>query len=236
MSTVTHELRTPLTSIRAVSEILLDAPEIEADERRRFLAIIVKETERLTRLINQTLDMARIESGSAEWHPSDVDVREVVRDAVDATGQLFREKGVALSVDAPADVPSVRSDRDRLMQVLLNLLGNAVRYAPAGAGHVDVRVRAEPGGVRVDVRDDGPGISAEHHQGIFEPFKRVGDTPQGTGLGLFISRRIVERFGGRLWVESAPGVGSTFSFTLPLAPAAAAAGEPPAAGRGGATR
>ena len=95
MSTVTHELRTPLTSIRAVSEILLDAPGIGADERQRFLAIIVKETERLTRLINQTLDMARIESGNAEWHTTELDVREVVRDAVEATSQLFREKRVA---------------------------------------------------------------------------------------------------------------------------------------------
>ena len=92
MSTVTHELRTPLTSIRAVSEILLDTPDVPAEDRQRFLAIIVKETERLTRLINQTLDMAKIESGNAEWHTSELDVPDVVREAVDATSQLFREK------------------------------------------------------------------------------------------------------------------------------------------------
>jgi signal transduction histidine kinase len=218
MSTVTHELRTPLTSIRAVSEILLDAPEVGGEERQRFLAIIVKETERLTRLINQTLDMARIESGSAEWHATELDVREVVRDAVEATSQLFREKQVRIQVVADADVPPVRSDRDRLMQVLLNLLANAVKFTPAGDGRVEVRIGARPEAVQVDVRDNGPGVPPEHQDAIFERFKQLGDTPQGSGLGLAISRRIVERFGGRLWVESAVGEGSTFSFTLPLDP------------------
>ena len=225
MSTVTHELRTPLTSIRAVSEILLDAPDIGTEERQRFLAIIVKETERLTRLINQTLDMARIESGSAEWHTAELDVREVIRDAVESTSQLFREKRVQLSIAADVDVPPVRSDRDRLMQVLLNLLSNAVKFAPAGDGRVEVRVGVLPDAVRVDVRDNGPGIPREHQDAIFEPFKQLGDTPQGSGLGLAISRRIVERFGGRLWVESAAGEGCTFSFTLPLNPREAAGGE-----------
>jgi Na+/proline symporter/nitrogen-specific signal transduction histidine kinase len=231
MSTVTHELRTPLTSIRAVSEILLDAPEIDPDDRRRFLAIIVKETERLTRLINQTLDMAKIESGNAEWHTSELDVRDVVREAVDATNQLFREKRVALSVRAAAPVPSVKADRDRLMQVLINLFSNAVKFCPAGHGRVEVRVGAAPGAVQVDVQDNGPGIPPGDHETIFERFKRLGDPlderPKGSGLGLAISRRIVEHFGGRLWVESDLGKGATFSFTLPLeAPAPTADGEP----------
>jgi Na+/proline symporter/signal transduction histidine kinase len=233
MSTVTHELRTPLTSIRAVSEILLDAPAIGEDERRRFLAIIVKEAERLTRLINQTLDMARIESGSADWHASELDVREVVAEAIEATRQLFRDKGVAVGIAADPDVPRVRGDRDRVMQVLLNLLSNAVKFAPAGEGHVEVRVRREPSAVRVDVRDDGPGIAPQDHEAVFERFKQLGDTlesrPQGSGLGLAISRRIVEHLGGRLWVESGAGAGATFSFTLPLEPASARGGAEPAA-------
>jgi signal transduction histidine kinase len=226
MSTVTHELRTPLTSIRAVSEILLDTPEVQPHERSRFLAIIVKETERLTRLINQTLDMAKIESGNAEWHTSELDVGEVVRDAVDATTQLFREKGVELAVAAARPLPSVRADRDRLVQVLINLLSNAVKFCAPGAGRVEVRIAAEAGAVRVDVKDNGPGIPPESHETIFERFKRLGEPldvrPQGSGLGLAISRRIVEHFGGRLWVESDVGKGATFSFTLPLdAPAPA---------------
>jgi Na+/proline symporter/nitrogen-specific signal transduction histidine kinase len=231
MSTVTHELRTPLTSIRAVSEILLDSPGIALEERGRFLAIIVKETERLTRLINQTLDMARIESGNAEWHSAELDMRDVVREAVEATGQLFREKMVALSLSVPGDVPPVRADRDRLVQVLLNLLSNAVKVCAPGEGRVVVRVGATDGAVRVDVQDNGPGVAAHDHEAIFERFKQLGERVEdrrgGSGLGLAISRRIVEHFGGRLWVESVPGRGATFSFTLPLeAPAPTGAGDP----------
>jgi Na+/proline symporter/signal transduction histidine kinase len=235
MSTVTHELRTPLTSIRALSEILLDEPGLDPAERRRFLGIVVKETERLTRLINQTLDMAKIESGRAEWHAVEVDVAEVIREAAEATSQLFREKGVALAFDLP-EVPRVRADRDRLVQVVVNLLSNAVKFCRAGEGRVELRLRAADGGLRVDVADDGPGIPPADQATIFERFRQVGDPvggkPAGTGLGLPISRRIVEHFGGRLWVESAPGRGATFSFVLPLD---AGAPRTPAAAAGTAT-
>jgi Na+/proline symporter/nitrogen-specific signal transduction histidine kinase len=220
VSTVTHELRTPLTSIRAFSEILRDDPEAPLPERRRFLAIIVKETERLTRLINQMLEMAKIESGNAEWHTSELDMHDVIQDAVDATSQLFRERGVVLTLSLAPTVPRVRADRDRLMQVLINLFSNAVKFSPAAQGKVEVRLSAVRGALRVDVRDNGPGIDAAHHETIFEKFRQAGDPaagkPAGTGLGLPISRRIVEHFGGRLWVESAPGRGATFSFVLPL--------------------
>jgi signal transduction histidine kinase len=232
MSTVTHELRTPLTSIRAFSEILLDDPEIHLPERKRFLAIIVKETERLTRLINQVLDLAKIEAGSAEWHTTELDVNEVVRESVETTSQLFRDRKVEL-VAAPGegDLPRVMADRDRLVQVLINLLSNAVKVCEPGTGRVEVRLSTQKGFLRVDVQDNGPGIRRADHETVFEKFRQVGDTLQGkpgTGLGLPISRRIVEHFGGRLWVESEPGKGATFSFVLPLEaprPATAAAGE-----------
>jgi Na+/proline symporter/nitrogen-specific signal transduction histidine kinase len=234
VSTVTHELRTPLTSIRAFSEILRDDPALPLRERERFLGIVVKETERLTRLIDQTLEMARLESGWAEWRADDVDLRDVVHQAAEATGQLFREKGVALALALPAEAPSVRADRDRLVQVLINLLSNAVKFCAPGAGRVEVRLSATRGALRVDVRDDGPGIDAALHETIFERFRRAGDgrpgAPAGTGLGLHISRRIVERFGGRLWVESRPGEGATFSFVIPVEAAARAGGVPAAAG------
>jgi Na+/proline symporter/nitrogen-specific signal transduction histidine kinase len=225
MSTVTHELRTPLTSIRSFSEILLDHDDLPLEERQRFLGIIVKETERLTRLINQTLDMAKIESGQAEWHPAELDVREVVLEAVDATSQLFRERGVAVVRPAPRPLPRVTADRDRLMQVLLNLLSNAVRHAPPEHGRVEIRLGAEDGTLRVEVQDNGPGIAPADQEKIFVRFRQLGDTlagrPRGTGLGLAISRRIVEHFGGRLWVESDLGRGATFCLVLPQRPPAA---------------
>jgi Na+/proline symporter/nitrogen-specific signal transduction histidine kinase len=220
MSTVTHELRTPLTSIRAFSEILLDDPRIKLSERRRFLSIVVRETGRLTRLINQMLDMAKIESGNAEWRSTLLDLNEVTAEAAEATSQLFREAGVTLTIRRASPSPLVLADRDRLIQVLINLLSNAVKFCPPGEGRVEVQPSVLDGQVRVDVRDNGPGIPEADHETIFEKFRQGGDTltakPRGTGLGLPISRRIVEHFGGRLWVESAPGQGATFSFVLPL--------------------
>lgn len=235
MSTVTHELRTPLTSIRAFSEILLDNPDTSPAERQRFLGIIVKETERLTRLINQMLDLAKIESGKAEWHTTEFDLRAVIEEAADATSQLFRDHAVELVVRLPASVPRVTADRDRMMQVMLNLLSNAVKFCPPGQGLVQVQLAMDNDRLRVDVRDNGPGISPDNHETIFEKFRQVGDTmtgkPQGTGLGLPISRQIIEHFGGRLWVESTPGKGATFSLVLPLEapPAAGEASEQSAA-------
>jgi signal transduction histidine kinase len=220
VSTVTHELRTPLTSIRAFSEIVLDNPDLDAEEQRRYLEIVVAETARLTRLINQVLDLAKIDSGTAEWRIGDVDLGAVVRDAAAEASQLFSGKGVQLELRMPAAVPPVAADTDRVMQVMLNLLANAAKFCPQDGGHAWVAVAVDHGVARVDVRDNGPGIPPDEHEAIFERFRRGGRTvdgrPAGTGLGLPISREIVERMGGRLWVESAPGQGATFSFTLPL--------------------
>ncbi|HEX4764172.1 MAG TPA: sensor histidine kinase [Usitatibacter sp.] len=229
ISTVTHELRTPLTSIRAFSEILHDNPDIDAGERHRFLGLIIKESERLTRLINQVLDLAKLESGLAEWQNADLDLGEIVADAVGSTSQLFKGRSVAIETDVAAVLPAVSADRDRVMQVMLNLLSNAVKFSPSGSGRVRVRVEPEGNCVRVDVADNGVGIDPQHQAAIFEKFRQVGDTlthkPAGTGLGLAICRQIVVRLGGRLWVESSPGSGAVFSFTLPLATHAAMAGE-----------
>jgi signal transduction histidine kinase len=232
ISTVTHELRTPLTSIRAFSEILHDNSDIDADDRHRFLGLIIKESERLTRLINQVLDLAKLESGLVEWQSVELDLREVVSDAVNATSQLFKGVGVSLETSLPARVPAVVGDRDRVMQVLLNLLSNAAKFCAPGCGRVEVRMQAAGDNVRIEVRDNGVGISREHQDVIFEKFRQVGDTltqkPAGSGLGLAICRQIVARLGGRLWVESEPGRGSVFSFSLPIA-AAQAMGAPLAA-------
>lgn len=222
MSSVTHELRTPLTSIRAFSEILLEDPRIELAERKRFLSIIVSETERLTRLVNQVLDLAKIESGHAEWANDRVDMREVVVQAAEATGQLFRDRGAALELQVPATVPSIVADRDRLIQVMLNLLSNAVKFVDRGGGRVVVGLHAADGQISVDVTDNGPGIGAQDQQLIFEKFRQGGEAltnkPAGTGLGLPICRHIIEHYGGRIWVDSKPGHGARFSFVLPTDP------------------
>ena len=218
-------MRTPLTSIRAFSEILHDNPELDAGERQKFLNILIQESERLTRLINQVLDLAKLESGRAEWQIGEIDVKAVVEDSINATGQLFRAKNVGVETRVPEAAAFVRADRDRLVQVLINLLSNAVKFVRPDEGHVVVRVDIAAGMLRVCVVDNGPGIGIENQQVIFEKFRQAGDTmtdkPHGTGLGLPISRQIIEHFGGRLWVESVPGEGATFIFELPVAKPAA---------------
>ena len=220
ISTVSHELRTPLTSIRAFSEILFEDPAMDLAERKRFLGIITKETERLTRLINQVLDMAKLESGNAEWHPTELDIRKVISESVETTDSLIKDKRVELVLELDDGLPLVMADHDRLIQVMLNLLSNAVKFCPPADGRVTVRLYRENDNLRVDVLDNGPGIELTEQKLIFEKFRQMGDTmtakPQGTGLGLSISRQIIEHFGGRLWVESVTGQGATFSFTLPL--------------------
>jgi Na+/proline symporter/nitrogen-specific signal transduction histidine kinase len=227
MSTITHELRTPLTSIRAFSEILLDDPDIDPVQRTKFITIITKETERLTRLINQVLDLAKIESGGAEWRVTRVDIKEAVADTLARMSQVFKEKQIDVVSRLPERASAVAADLDRLVQVLMNLLSNAVKFCAPGHGRIEVSLSEGVGEVRVDIRDNGPGISAENQAVIFEKFRQAGDTmtgkPAGTGLGLHISRQIVEHFGGRLWVESRPGEGACFSFSLPAEPTQATA-------------
>jgi signal transduction histidine kinase len=228
VSTVSHELRTPLTSIRAFSEILVAHRDLDVDERARYLEIIVKESERLTRLINQVLDLSKLESGEVEWRVGAVDIREVVADSVTATRGVFEEEDVRLEVSLPAgDLPLVLVDRDRVVQVMVNLLSNAAKFCAPGTGWVDVSVGPALDALQVNVRDNGPGVRLEHQELIFDKFRQAGDPltekPGGTGLGLPISRQIITQLGGRLWVESPAEGGAVFSFTLPRAPVDGAA-------------
>lgn len=222
ISTVTHELRTPLTSIRAFSEILHDNPSLDADKRVQFLAIILAESERLTRLINQVLDLAKLESGVVEWNLAEVDMHTVIAEAITATGGMAAERGVTIAMHVDGEQALMAwADRDRVMQVMLNLLSNAVKFSPAQQGQISVSTERQARWLAVHVRDNGIGITDADQQVIFDKFRQGGDRrlgkPQGTGLGLPISTHIIEHFGGRLWVTSAPGEGATFSFTLPLA-------------------
>ncbi len=218
MSSVTHELRTPLTSIRALAELMVEDPGMPVEQRQQFLGIVVAETERLTRLVNQVLDMAKIESGQAEWHNADVDLVALIRQAAQTVHEMMREHGVQLRLDLPPTAPVLRADPDRVTQVLLNLLSNAAKYAPAEGGRIDLRLRATPTEAVVEVQDNGPGVAAAQRSLIFEKF-RQGAAPArraaGTGLGLPISRQIVEHFGGRMELRPDTGQGACFAFTLP---------------------
>jgi Na+/proline symporter/signal transduction histidine kinase len=221
ISTVTHELRTPLTSIRSFSEILRDHPNLPAEERQQFLEITVKESERLSRLINQVLDLAKIESDSVEWTEELVDLSQVVDEAAGSMGQIFREQTIDLEKSGPATAVAVLGDRDRLIQVVINLLSNAVKFCEPGAGRVAVHLEVRAGRARIEVADNGPGIPADEQEMIFEKFHQLkglhDEKPRGSGLGLTISQRIVAHHHGRIWVESAPGAGARFIFELPLA-------------------
>jgi signal transduction histidine kinase len=244
LSNVSHELRTPLTSVIGFTKLVrkrldevvfpvvpVDAvaadPRLERAMRQvgDNLGIMIEEGERLTALINDVLDLAKIESGRLTWRDGAVDVGELVARATAATSALFEQTGLELIVDVEDGLPGTRGDRDRLIQVLVNLLSNAVKFTPAGS----VTVRAEHtagagaglGEITVAVADTGIGIAPEDRERVWEQFGQAAgntltDKPHGTGLGLPISRQIVDHHGGRMWLESAPGIGSTFSFSLPV--------------------
>ncbi len=236
MSTVSHELRTPLTSIRSFSEILQDDPDMPAEQRSAFLGIIVSESERLTRLINQVLDLAKIEAGRMQWHIRDLDIVPVVRDAAASLAPIFERDEVEMQIRVEDGLGPVRADADRLIQVIINLVSNAEKFCPKPGGRVVIAVRRDGAMARVSVIDNGPGIPDAEKEAIFDKFYQVRANNQldanplgmaGTGLGLAISERIVVQFGGRIWVEATSSAGSTFTFTVPLSATSASADETP---------
>jgi signal transduction histidine kinase len=235
LSSVSHELRTPLTSVLGFTKIIQKRLEetilanVQADDHkiqraigqvRENLGIILTEGDRLTAMINDVLDLAKIEAGKVDWKSEPVAVAEVIERATAATTALFAAKGLALVKDVPANLPETHGDRDRLIQVVINLISNAVKFTEKGSVTCRVRQVAPRGEIVVSVMDTGLGIAPDDQRKVFERFVQVGDTltdkPRGTGLGLPICREIVEHHGGRIWVESQPGQGSTFSFTLPI--------------------
>ena len=220
ISTVTHELRTPLTSVRSISEILYDNPDIDAAKQKSFLEIIIKESERLTRLIVQVLDFQKIESGRMEWEISQVDFKEVIKDAVLATSRFIHDKKVKIESNLPDSLPLIDGDKDRLIQVMVNLISNSIKFCDSDKGVICVDLKAKSNHLKVDVKDNGIGISRKNQKVIFQEFQQVKDTstgrPPGSGLGLAITKRIVDFHKGKIRVKSKPGKGSTFSLTLPF--------------------
>jgi PAS domain S-box-containing protein len=220
VSTVSHELRTPMTAIKGYTDLLHAgaAGPINA-EQKRFLTTIKNNTDRLTALINDLLDISRMETGRVRFEPHPLQVGEVIADVVNVLAGSAEEKQQSLTYEVAAGLPDIMGDRDRLHQVLTNLVGNAIRYTPKG-GEIEVRAYHVERAVRVDVRDTGIGIAPEDMGHIFERFYRA-DHPlvqeaRGTGLGLSIVKMFVEMHGGRIWVESEPDRGSTFTFILPI--------------------
>ena len=229
VATVSHELRTPLTSIRSFSEILRDNLDLGVEQRQAFVNIIVQESERLSRLLNDILDLAKMEAGTSEWHMMEVAPGAVIERALAATAGLFAQAPhISLTTKIADDLSTIRADPDRLTQVLVNLIANAVKFCADRDGLVRLEAWRQEDFLRVDITDNGLGIAREDQAKIFERFQQAGNTltdkPRGTGLGLPISRQILQRLGGDIWVESKLGEGATFSFRIPLASPDAAKG------------
>jgi len=237
LSTVSHELRTPLTSIRTFSEILYDPHGVTAAQASRYLAIISSETQRLTRLLDTILDLTRLEQGEADWRMAPFDPKATLEDAVAATGGLFSEANAALEVDIRPSATPLTADRDRMMQVYINLLSNAAKFCDPEHGRVSVTGTPRAEGYLVEVSDNGEGVSEDDKKLIFEKLAKARDRntgrPSGSGLGLTISRHIVEHHRGRIWIEGQQGQGATFRVFLPsslVAPAGFAGGSEPLTG------
>ncbi len=221
VSTVSHELRTPLTSIRSFSEIVHDNPDMPEEQRSEFVGIIVKESERLTRLIDDVLDIAKMEAGEIDWRLELCDPQPIIEEALNASAGPFRQEGSRLRLEtAIADhLPVVKVEPDRLTQVIVNLISNAVKFSDEDQGLVKVSAERVDGSLLVRVKDNGIGIAPEDHPKVFQRFQQVGNTltekPKGTGLGLPICVEIIKYFGGDIGVDSELGKGAVFWFRLP---------------------
>ncbi len=216
LATLSHELRTPLTSLRGSLQLVLArAGALEAMDRQ-LLEIGIKNAERLIGLVNDLLDIDSLEQGRLAFSFAPLEIEDVVATAIQTTAGAFENAGVGVEVDMPEPLPTVHGDRTRLAQVLVNLLGNAAKYAPSGSA-VTVRVQPRDAGVQLDVSDAGPGIPAAEQPHVFERFWRTDrdSADAGAGIGLAICRAVVGRHGGQIWLASEEGHGATFSFYLP---------------------
>jgi signal transduction histidine kinase/CheY-like chemotaxis protein/ligand-binding sensor domain-containing protein len=232
LSTVSHELRTPLTSVLGFAKIIRKRlenkifPAVSIDDQKikksmkqvsENLNVVVSEGERLTTLINDVLDLAKIESGKMEWNKKPIFLQDVINRAIASTSSLFEEKRLSLKKKIPEDLPLIHADEDKLIQVVINLLSNAVKFTDKGK--VVIEASLDNDQIMVEIQDTGIGIEEEDKHKVFERFRQAGDTltdkPKGTGLGLPICREIIEHHGGIIWMKSEPGVGSTFFFSIP---------------------
>jgi len=221
---VSHEFRTPLNMIIGLVELMVETPQIYAvtlpPDMEEDLEVVLRNCKHLSSMIDDVLDLTRVETGRLSLHREQVDLAEIVREAALAVRPLVDKKGIDLHVEIPGDLPTVNCDRTRIRQVILNLTSNAARFTEAGV--ITISVTHTDSHVKVSVTDTGPGIAPEDAERIFEPFCQgrndVWRDKGGSGLGLSISRQFVRLHHGRMWLESEPGVGSSFIFELPISP------------------
>ena len=217
VSFVTHQLRTPLAGIKWLLELAAGAEDVE--ELQAYIADARDANERLVTLVNDLLDISRLESGRLVVTPQELDLGRVTKSVVDELTPLFKDKGHQLTVTGLDGLPLVMADPQLLRQVVMNLISNAIKYTPP-PGHIALRMREENSSVEWAVQDNGIGIPKDSLPRLFEKFYRADNVhkieTEGTGLGLYLVRLIVEKFGGRIWCESEEGKGTTFLFTVPL--------------------
>jgi len=218
---MSHELRTPLNAILGFSEILAQGMfGTVNDKQAEYLRDILESGQHLLSLINDILDLSKIEAGRMELEVSEFDLPQAISNGLTLVRERALRRGIDLRHAVDDRLGAIRADERKVKQVLLNLLSNAIKFTPEG-GRVEVRAAAAGDAVEVSVTDTGVGIAPEDQAAVFEEFRQVGAAEkkaEGTGLGLALSRKFVELHGGRIWVESEPGRGSTFTFALPVTP------------------
>jgi two-component system phosphate regulon sensor histidine kinase PhoR len=220
VANVSHELRTPISSIKGYAETLLEGALKDKDNAKEFISIIYQDSNRLANLINDLLDLSKIESGKMKMNFVPLDVASVTKRAVTVIENQAKVKSISFKLNLAPELPKIRADETRFSQVMINLLDNAIKYTPEN-GSVTVTAKVVNNSLQVDIEDTGIGISEKDLPRIFERFYRVDKARSrelgGTGLGLSIVKHIVQAHSGQVWVKSELGLGSTFSFTIPLA-------------------
>jgi signal transduction histidine kinase len=218
LASMSHELRTPLNAIIGFSEVLLERMFGDLnDKQAEYLQDVLTSGQHLLSLINDILDLSKVEAGQMELEVSSFSLREALENGLTIVKERAARHGIGLSLEVEPDLDLIEADERKVKQVVFNLLSNAVKFTPDG-GRVAVTARCVDGVVEIAVRDTGIGIATEDLPKVFDEFRQVGQglaRAEGSGLGLALARRFVELHGGRIWVESTPGQGSTFSFTLP---------------------
>jgi signal transduction histidine kinase len=219
LANMSHELRTPLNAIIGFSEVLSEQMfGAINDKQAEYLKDILDSGRHLLSLINDILDLSKIEAGRMELEPSEFDLPATIENSLILVRERANRHGITLAHSIDERLGTIRADERKVKQVLLNLLSNALKFTPEG-GRIDVRAKLQNGAAEVSVTDTGIGIAPEDQAKVFEEFRQVGTASkkiEGTGLGLAISRKFIELHGGTIGVTSEPGVGSTFAFTLPL--------------------